>query len=112
MHFIPTIMQRCKDEGIEITREGLYFTGQKNGFLSKDENGKIQLDEESFEKWIEERKTGIPEGYFRVIELSSKYNVKLGSFYKILKSNPAISIKKKGVIYVKEDEFRKIIGRD
>ena len=112
MHFIPAIMQRCKNEGIKITREGLYFTGQKNGFLVKDEKGKFQLDEESFEKWIEERKTGVPEGYLRVIELGAKYNVKLGTFYKLIKNNPNISIKKKGVTYVKEDEFRKIIGRD
>lgn len=111
MHFIPTIMRRCKDEGIKITREGLYFTGQKNGFLVKDENGKFQLNEESFEKWIEERKTNVPEGYLRVSELSVKCGVKLGRFYKIVKNNPDISIKKKGVTYVKEDEFRKIIGR-
>lgn len=111
MHFIPEIMKRCKDEGIEITREGLYFTGQKNGFLVKDENGKFQLNEELFEKWIIDRKTDVPEGYLLVSELSVKCGVKLGRFYKILKMNPNISIKKKGVIYVEEDEFRKIIGR-
>lgn len=111
MHFIPIIMQRCKDEGIKITREGLYFTGQKNGFLVKDEKGKIHLDEESFEKWVEERKTNIPEGYFKISELSVKLNIKLGKFYKIVRNNPDLILKKKGVKYVKEDELRKIIGR-
>lgn len=111
MHFIPDMMKRCKSEGINITREGLYFTGQKNGFLIKDENGKFKLDEESFEKWIVERKIDVPEGYFKISELSVKLNIKLGKFYKIIRNNPNLILKKKGVMYVKEDEFRKIVGR-
>ena len=111
MHFIPTIMQRCKDEGIKITREGLYFTGQKNGFLIKNEDGKFQLDENRFEDWIKERKTDVPEGYKKIVELASIFNLSKGTCYLILKKNPDICLKKKGITYVKEEEFGRIVRK-
>ena len=111
MHFIPELMKRCKDEGIKITREGLYHTGQLNGFLIKDDNGKFQLDKKRFESWITDRKSEVPKGYKRIVEISLDINLSKATCYSILKKHSLSYIKKKGIIYAEEEKFREVVGK-
>ena len=111
VHFIPSLLKRCNDEGVKITREGLYYTGQKNKFFVKSDDGKIILDESRFEEWLTERKSEIPEGFVRVAELSAGYGVCKLTCYRLIEKNNISLIKRKGVIYAKEDEFKDAFRR-
>ena len=104
------VFERCKEKGIQISREGLYLAGLKYGFIERCEGKRNIFHKEEFENWVAEKLKPIPVGYFTVIECSKKLNRPLSTMYFFIKEgNIKMEKMGKGVNYVKLEELEKYI---
>ena len=105
------VLERCKEKGINISREGLYLAGLKYGFIERD-MGRINIfHKEKFEEWCMKKLEPIPEGYYTISECSKKLNKPLNTVYFLVKAGNLKTKKmgSKGVKYVKLEELEEYI---
>ena len=105
------VLERCKEKGINISREGLYLAGLKYGFIERDKNRNNIFHREKFEEWCMKKLEPIPEGYYTILECSKKLNKPLSTIYFFIKVGN-LEVKKmgpKGVKYVKIEELENYI---
>lgn len=105
------VLERCKEKGINISREGLYLAGLKYGFIERDVDRINIFHKEKFEEWCMKKLEPIPEGYYTILDCSKKLNRPLSTIYYLLKAGN-IEVKKmgyKGVKYVKLEELEEYI---
>ena len=106
-------MNKCEVEGYPVTSSGLYYAGEKYGFLIKKEgNRSLEFDKDKFFDWLKKAKQEIPEGWVSLNELHIKLNISLSQAY-ILSKDPASGAKAfgagPGVIYVDPERIKAII---
>ena len=105
------VLERCKEKGIKISREGLYLTGLKYGFIERDIDRNNIFHKEKFEEWCMKKLEPIPEGYCTVLECSKRLNRPLSTIYFFIHAGN-LEMKKmglKGVKYVKIEELENYI---
>ena len=105
------VLFRCEEKGINITREGLYLAGLKNGFIERDVDHINIFHKEKFEIWIAKKLEKAPEGFYSFSECSKKLNVPLNTIYHIINESDLEikTIGTKGVKYVKLEDLEKYI---
>lgn len=104
------VQNKCKEYGIEISRNGLYLAGLKYGFIERGFGNNI-FHKEKFEEWVEKKLEKIPEGYYSILECSKKLNMsKITIYFIIAEGNiETKEIGTKKVKYVKYEELKKYI---
>lgn len=80
------VYERCEQNGIKISKQGLYLAGLQNGFIVKGENHSNLFVQEEFEKWIGKKKEKAPEGYHTFLDCSKKLKKPLATIYYLVKS--------------------------
>ena len=114
MIHISELMRKCEEEGIKITKMGLYVSGEKYGFIYEDEKNKTkEFDKEKFLKWIELAKEKAPENWLTVKQLSEKMNISISQAYILIKdeNSGARTFGTNGVMYVDPSRIEKIIAK-
>ena len=111
--FLKDVLNKCKEEGYPVTSSGLYYAGEKYGFLIKKEgNRSLEFDKDKFFDWLKKAKQEIPEGWVSLNELHIKLDISLSQAY-ILSKDPASGAKAfgagPGVIYVDPERIKAII---
>ena len=112
MIYINDVVKRCKEKGYEITRQGIYLAGKKEGFIHKGSNG-YELDMDKFNEWLEKAIQEIPEGYFSAKQIVEKYGVSQVEAYFILNDPDCESEKigAHGVLYAKQERIESVIKK-
>lgn len=75
------VYERCEENGIKISKMGLYLAGLQNGFIVKGENHSNLFVQEEFEKWIAKKNEKAPEGFSSFSECSKKLKKPLATIY-------------------------------
>ena len=71
-------LKKCKEEGYQITRAGLYHAGKNHGFLIKHEGlRELEFDKVKFMAWLRKAKEEIPENYITVKQLSDEFGINI-----------------------------------
>ena len=81
------VYERCEQNGIKISKMGLYLAGLQNGFIIKGEDqdhGNVFVQEE-FEKWISKKNEKAPAGFLSFSECSEKLKKPLTTIYYLVK---------------------------
>ena len=105
------VYNRCKEKGIEITKQGLYWAGLKCGFIERDIDKNNIFNKDKFEKWINKKLEPVPEGYNSFLECSKKLNKPLPTIYYLVKAGN-LEVKKigtRGIKYVRFEDLEKYI---
>lgn len=111
--FLKDVLNKCKEEGYSVTSSGLYYAGEKYGFLIKKEgNRNLEFDKEKFLEWLAKAKQEIPEGWVSINELHNILGISLSQAY-ILSKDEDSGAKTfgagPGVIYVDPERIKAII---
>ena len=79
-------LKKCKEEGYQITRAGLYHAGKNHGFLIKHGGlRELEFDKVKFMAWLRKAKEEIPENYITVKQLSDEFGINIVYAYKMAK---------------------------
>ena len=112
MIFINDVVQRCKEKGYKITRQGIYLAGKREGFIYENDSGK-QLDLEKFDKWLEKATEQVPDNYLSAKDIVKKYHVSQVFAYTVLKDSDCVckNFGYKGIIYGEEKSVEDVITK-
>jgi len=105
------VLERCKENGIKISKQGLYLAGLKHGFIEKDIDHNNIFYKEKFEEWMKKKLEPVPAGFSSFLECSKKLNKPLSTIYYLVKAGD-LEVKTrgtKGVKYVKLSDLEKYI---
>lgn len=106
------VFERCEQNGIKITKHGLYLAGLKNGFIIRNpEKHNNTFVQKKFENWMKKKLEVVPEGFYSFAECSKKLNKPLNTIYYWVKEGN-LEIKKVGtseVKYVRFEDLEKYI---
>lgn len=105
------VYERCKENGINITKQGLYLAGLNNGFIERDIDRNNIFHQKEFEKWMKKKLEPVPEGYNSFLECSKKLNKPLATIYYLVKAGnlKVKTIGTKEVKYVRLEDLEKYI---
>lgn len=112
---VVDVLDKCRKEGYPMTRQGLYFAGEKYGFFTKKEGEKnLEFNKEKFIQWLARKKESVPINYIPVKQLSNEYNVNMNYAYNIanelLEEGKARYIGSgKGILYVDRNAVEEYI---
>lgn len=112
--YFSELMKKCKDEGIEISRMGLYTSGKKYGFIIQNKDSKSNdFNKEKFLDWIKLAKEKAPENWVTVNQLHNQLNISLSQAYLLIKDEEsgARTFGTKGVLYVDPERIKEIISK-
>lgn len=113
--YLKDVLNKCKEEGYLVTSSGLYYAGEKYGFLIKKEgNRSLEFDKDKFNEWLKKAKQEIPKGWVSINELHNVLGISLSQAY-ILSKDEDSGAKTfgagPGVIYVDPERIKEIIKR-
>lgn len=108
------VLERCKNKGLNISRNAVYYNGIQYGFIERDIDRNNIFHQEKFEEWLEMKLGKAPEGYCSFKECSEKLGIPLNTIYYLVKESglKTIEIGKIGtkkVKYVEIEKFREFI---
>lgn len=113
--FLKDVLEKCRENNCNVTASGLYFAGNKYGFLKKsDDNFHYTLDKEKFFQWIKKYNEKIPEGYVTLKEYSDNNpEISIGTVYNLIKDEDSgvIKVGEKGIMYVHPDRIKAVIDK-
>ena len=111
--FLKDVLNKCKEEGYPVTASGLYYAGNKYGFLIKKEGSRnLEFNKDGFFEWLNKAKEEVPAGWMSLNEISKKLGISLSQAY-ILSKDDKSGAKSfgagPGVLYADPKRFEEII---
>lgn len=116
MRGVNDILRRLRDKyNINYSRNGFYWVGVQEGFLTKIGN-RYNFDEEKFKEWLNNKIDNIPNGWLSLDEVAEKFKKSRVQIFNIIKNNNIETLmigrnKKKKAIYVRPESVEKIIEK-
>lgn len=111
--YLKDVLNKCKEEGYPITAQGLYYAGNKYGFLTKHEGSRnLDFNKDKFYQWLNKAKEEIPKGWLSLNEVSKKLKISLSQAYilsKDLNSGAKSFGAGPGVVYVDPGKIEELI---
>lgn len=107
------IMSYMKEQGITKTRAGLISAGLSNGFIRRSSDGfHWEYHFESVKEWIQNL-LNIPKEFSNFSQIIKRYNLSYTKVYRLYSLNKSNieHIKRHGSVYVKDQDFKKIIDQ-
>lgn len=112
MIFMNDLVKKCKENGITITKMGIYKAGENFGFIKNTKSGK-EFDQQRFLEWINKVNEKAPEGFKNLKELKVELKTSYAKLYQIIKQENLEEkrIGVKGVIYVESERVKDAIQK-
>ena len=112
MRQVNEILKYLKEQGIEMTRGGLYVSGKKYGYIKNVEGSKyVELDVEKFEKWVTLVKAKPPKNMVNLKQASLMLGLSRAMLYKLTKDLNYTKFGRGQVKYYKIDDIRRAFNK-
>lgn len=113
--FLNDVLNKCREEGYPVTSSGLYYAGEKYGFLIKKDGCKsLEFDKDKFFEWLKKCKEEVPEGWVPLSKIPALCGISLSKVYQLIK-DPSSGAKSfgagKGVIYADPERIKELVRK-
>ena len=96
---------------LDVSRQGLYDIGRREGFLVKDEGGRCRLDVDKFNRWLSDVSRPAPEGWLCAKDIAAMYGVSMKRAYSALNECETVAVGRGRVTYGEPESIRKALER-
>ena len=111
--FLNDVLNKCKEEGHPITRQGLYQAGKKYGFLTKVEGKKeLDFDQEKFLEWLKVNTSDVPKNCYTINELVHELEISYMQLYSLIRDNNIPYVSRFSKKYYDLNDVMSIIKKD